>query len=248
MIPKDHPRRNVLEIRERLVECYKKGIVVEQGLIAHGRGEAFDYLLGEKTTNVALHAIKVAVATMLLANYPVISINGNVACLCAKDIVRLSELTNSKLEINLFYRSEKRIEIIKEYLYKNGAKEIYGVDKDRYTTIPELSSERRIVDREGIYKADVVFVPLEDGDRTEALVKMGKKVIAIDLNPLSRTARAAHVSIIDNVIRAIPLMIKYAEEYSKLTDKSILREMVENYDNTTNLNNSLNIIRSGIEG
>ena len=32
-------------------------------------------------------------------------------------------------------------------------------------------------------KADTVLVPLEDGDRTEALVKMGKTVVAIDLNP-----------------------------------------------------------------
>mgnify|MGYP006179153607 CR=1 FL=1 len=35
--------------------------------------------------------------------------------------------------------------------------------------------ERRRVDPEGIFIADTVFVPLEDGDRTEALAKMGKK-------------------------------------------------------------------------
>ena len=57
---------------------------------------------------------------------------------------------------------------------------------------------------EGIYCADVVLIPLEDGDRAEALVKVGKKVIAIDLNPLSRTAMAAHVTIVDELTRAVP--------------------------------------------
>jgi 4-phosphopantoate--beta-alanine ligase len=58
-------------------------------------------------------------------------------------------------------------------------------------------SDRRMVDPDGIYIADVVLVPLEDGDRTEALVKMGKKVIAIDLNPLSRTSQKASITIVE---------------------------------------------------
>ena len=33
---------------------------------------------------------------------------------------------------------------------------------------------------------------------------MSKTVVAIDLNPLSRTARTASVTIVDNVVRAIP--------------------------------------------
>ena len=57
-------------------------------------------------------------------------------------------------------------------------------------------------------KADVVFVPLEDGDRCLALKKMGKKVITIDLNPLSRTSKTANITIVDNIIRALPLLIK----------------------------------------
>jgi 4-phosphopantoate--beta-alanine ligase len=55
-----------------------------------------------------------------------------------------------------------------------------------------------------MYAADVVLVPLEDGDRCEALVRMGKNVIAVDLNPLSRTARAATVTIVDELTRALP--------------------------------------------
>ena len=48
----------------------------------------------------------------------------------------------------------------------------------------------------------MILVPLEDGDRCEALVDLGKQVLVIDLNPLSRTARKATVTIVDEVSRA----------------------------------------------
>ncbi len=35
---------------------------------------------------------------------------------------------------------------------------------------------------------------------------MGKTVIAVDLNPLSRTARMASLTIVDEVTRALPLI------------------------------------------
>jgi len=93
-----------------------------------------------------------------------------------------------------------------------------------------LFSERRRVSPRGILVADVVLVPLEDGDRTEALRRMGKTVIAIDLNPLSRTARAASITIVDNLVRALPLMIEKAK---KLKDKSPseLEQIIKQYDN-----------------
>ena len=47
-IPKSHPRYNSLISRERLVQASKDGLLAESAMIAHGRGEAFDYLLGEK--------------------------------------------------------------------------------------------------------------------------------------------------------------------------------------------------------
>ncbi len=78
---------------------------------------------------------------------------------------------------------------------------------------------RRIVDPEGIFAADVVLVPLEDGDRVEALQRMGKVTIAVDLNPLSRTSQRATVTIVDNVVRAIPnltSMVEQVEERSRL--------------------------------
>ena len=82
-IPPDHPRAKSLYTRERLINGFRRGLVVPEGLIAHGRGEAYDYLLGERTTKTAQHAIKVATGQiLLLSNRPVISVNGNTAPLC----------------------------------------------------------------------------------------------------------------------------------------------------------------------
>ena len=36
---------------------------------------------------------------------------------------------------------------------------------------------------------------------------MGKRVITIDLNPLSRTARTAHVTIVDELTRVLPQLV-----------------------------------------
>ena len=57
---------------------------------------------------------------------------------------------------------------------------------------------------DGIGSADVVLVPLEDGDRCEALVGMGKIVITVDLNPIDRTSKMATLPIVDEVRRALP--------------------------------------------
>src|SRR2546427_13075457 len=69
--------------REKLVRAWKAGIAVPEGLIAHGRGEAFDYLFGEETSAPALVAEKTAAAFLVRAKSPVISVNGNVAALAA---------------------------------------------------------------------------------------------------------------------------------------------------------------------
>lgn len=229
LIPPNHPRRESLIVREMLVEAMENNVLVPQGLIAHGRGECFDYLFGEKTQEFARKAIEASAAMLLLAEHPVISVNGNMAALVPKEIVKLAELINAKIEVNLFYRNEKRLQAIKDVLIKNGAKEVLGVD-DELTTIPELFSERRKVSKKGIFIADVVLLGLEDGDRTEALVKLNKKVIAIDLNPLSRTSLAATITIVDNIIRAFPLLIEETKRL-KNEDKQKLREIVNGYNN-----------------
>jgi 4-phosphopantoate--beta-alanine ligase len=207
LIPKSHPRAKSLYIRERLVHGFDDGLVAKEGLMAHGRGEAFDYLLGEKTSKYAQNAIHAAAFLLVTATYPVISVNGNVAALCPKEIVKLAGIVNAKIEVNLFYVNEKRKKNIVNALRKAGAKEILGVDPKSSRRISGLDSARRIVDKNGIYKADVVLVPLEDGDRTIALKKAGKKVITFDLNPLSRTAKTADITIVDNVVRAINRLI-----------------------------------------
>ena len=58
MIHKDHPRYESLKLREKVVDAYNKGILAESGMIAHGRGEAFDYLIGEKTTIILKKQLK----------------------------------------------------------------------------------------------------------------------------------------------------------------------------------------------
>ena len=232
MIPKDHPRYLSLIIRERLVRGYESGIVCTQGLIAHGRGEAFDYLIGEKTTKAAMYATRAAVATLLVAKYPIISVNGNTATLVPDEIVLLSESINAPLEVNLFHRTEERVNKIIAHLKAHGATKILG--KRVYKRIPGIEHERGKVDKEGIYRADTVLVPLEDGDRCEALVNMDKTVIVIDLNPLSRTSRTATITVVDNVVRAIPNMVKLSEEL-RYMNKRELREIIDAFDNELNL-------------
>jgi 4-phosphopantoate--beta-alanine ligase len=240
-VPADHPRRESLEIRERLVEHFRTGVVSASGLVAHGRGEAFDYLLGERTSSTALRAIEAAAAALLTAKNPVISVNGNVASLAAEDMVKLSKTTGARIEVNLFYRSVQREQVIKKLLQKAGAREVLGVGEEASGRIPELRSERRRVDPRGILTADVVLVPLEDGDRTEALVRMGKRVIAIDLNPLSRTAQKASITIVDNIARAAARLTEAAERL-KRQGAARSREILNDFDNEKNLAESIALV------
>lgn len=239
-IPKSHPRYTSLTIRDRIVKGVELGITSLHGLTAHGRGEAFDYLLGEKTNDFAKKSIEAAAAMLLLANHPVISVNGNTAALVSKELIALSKLIDAPLEVNLFHASETRERKIKQYLIKHGATNILMPQKT--TTIKYISSNRRYVNKDGIAKADVVFVPLEDGDRTEVLIKSGKKVITVDLNPLSRTAQKATIAIVDNIIRALPLLIETVKAYQKFEQRK-WRKMVESYSNKEILNRALQQIR-----
>jgi 4-phosphopantoate---beta-alanine ligase len=201
-IPKDHPRYRSLMVREMLAEFVRDGIVSPEGLTAHGRGEAFDYLIGEKTTASALLAEKTAATMLRLAKHPVISVNGNTAALAAREIAKLQKASGALVEVNLFHRTDDRIRKISDLLESNGVTVLTG----RAERIVPLSHDRALSYPEGTGKADVILVPLEDGDRCEALIKMGKTVIAIDLNPLSRTARMASLTIVDEVTRALPMI------------------------------------------
>jgi len=238
-IPRDHPRYHSLKTREKISDAMKEGLVHSTGLIAHGRGEAFDYLFGEKTNNFADISEKVAACVLLLADDPVISVNGNVVSLSSKDCVILSETIPAKIEVNLFHRTDERIRLLTDRLKSDGSKKVYGLSGD--AKITGLSHDRGICDKDGIFSSDLVLVPLEDGDRCKALKDMGKKVITIDLNPLSRTAKTADITIVDNIIRAIPNIIKWAKDL-KEKDGEYLREIIDSYDNEKNLKESLDFI------
>ncbi|MHA2318452.1 MAG: phosphopantothenate/pantothenate synthetase [Candidatus Hodarchaeales archaeon] len=201
-----------------------KRIVAEAGLLAAGRGEAFDYLLGEETPPFALEQERLAIIYLLLAKKPVISVNGNVAVLCPEEIIELGKLINAPLEINLFYRSLERELAIETAMKEAGAEKLLGIDPKRQTTIEEISHKRRIVDVNGIAISDCVFVPLEDGDRTQALKHLQKEVVTVDLNPLSRTSLAASVSITNNISRAVTEMVDIAQELKNLTREELLVE------------------------
>lgn len=235
-VPDNHPRATSLRIRNRVVRGIELGVTSTHGLIAHGRGEAFDYLLGEKTHLFALDAIAAAAALLKHASHPVLSINGNVCAIATQEMVALSQLIPAPIEINLFHASKEREQKIRKYLLSTGAIHVLVPGE---VVLPFLGSNRRFVNSEGIALADVVFVPLEDGDRCEALINAGKKVIAVDLNPLSRTAQMATICIVDNIVRALPLLIKELQKKEGGGGLPI-------FDNRRVLSQAIAAVRSGM--
>ena len=218
----------------------EQGITSIHGLIAHGRGEAFDYLLGETTQPFAREAIHAATAMLQLAEHPVISVNGNVAALAPDGLIALGQVLNAPLEVNIFHTETGREEKIREHLLKHGASDVLMPTTE--AQLAYIDSNRKFVHPDGIFKADVVFVPLEDGDRCEALRKMGKAVVTVDLNPMSRTAKQASITIVDNVVRALPLI---CEEIRNFTD-STAQDTLKKYSNEAVLQEALrHISRSG---
>ena len=256
-VPKSHPRYLSLRLRDVIVEGVTQGITSIHGLIAHGRGEAFDYLIGEQTQPFAMDAIRAAAAMLRLAKHPVISVNGNVAALAPDNLIELAQVLKAPLEVNIFHTEEGRERKIREHLLKHGAKEVgdreptiqfTGAEVLMPTTEAELSyidSNRKFVHPQGIYKADVVFVPLEDGDRCEALRKMGKDVVTVDLNPMSRTAKQASVTIVDNVVRVLPLL---CEETNLLSEDTAAQTLLTRYSNEVVLEKAGQHISRGANG
>lgn len=197
-----HPRYRSLVVRAHLAGELAKHTIAPEGLIAHGRGEAFDYLLGERTTASARRAERMAARWLWAARRPVLSVNGNVAALAATQIARMERARPGlAVEVNLFHRSPARLQRIASLLRAAGVRRVLG--SGATTRIPHLPSDRARVDPAGIARADVCIIPLEDGDRAEVLRAMGKRVISIDLNPLSRTSLAADLPIVDELTRAL---------------------------------------------
>ena len=109
----------------------------------------------------------------------------------------------------------------------------------------DIKNSRATASKTGIFSADTILIPLEDGDRAEILKKSGKNIITIDLNPLSRTSKMSDVSIMDNIVRAIPFMTKIAQDL-KTQNRDVLVEMVNEFDNNENLKETIEHIKRGL--
>ena len=183
---------------------------------------------------------------LLRAVSPVISMNGNSTVLAGAEAIKIVTIVGCPIEVNIYYRTEERmtrlvneLESMREELLASSPQaerdsisrvEILGLVSDG--RIRGLEGPRSLCSADGIEKADVVLVPLEDGDRCEALIALGKEVIAIDLNPLSRTSRTATVTIVDEVSRALSGIVN--ELHSK-PEPSI-------WDNNNTLKDALEIM------
>ena len=208
-----HPRYASLLMRHRLEVAAKKGMLADSAMIAHGRGEAFDYLLGERTTDSAARAARQALATLQAAERPVLSINGNVAALACDEMLQLADHLSCPVEVNIFYRTPERMEAILSHMNERNRAlgltvPVLGHAPD--AQIPGLKGPRAACHRDGLLNSDAVLVPLEDGDRCNALVAMGKSVVVVDLNPLSRSAQQGTITIVDEVSRALNTMLELA--------------------------------------
>ena len=240
-VPVSHPRYESLRIRDAIVAGVEKGVTSIHGLIAHGRGEAFDYLLGEHTHGFAREAIDTAAALLVTARHPVVSVNGNAAALVPGGLVALADALEAPLEVNIFHASKEREHSIREHMQAHGARRV--LMPTGRAVLESIDSNRRFVHPGGIAAADAVFVPLEDGDRCQALVKSGRRVITVDLNPMSRTSGFATVTIIDNVVRVMPLLLERIAAYRAGPDAP--RAALDRYDNARVLRSAEAAVRAG---
>jgi 4-phosphopantoate--beta-alanine ligase len=239
---KSHPRYQSLLMRHRLEMAAKAGMLADSALIAHGRGEAFDYLLGEVTIASAHDATMEALAHLQNADSAVISLNGNAIALAGKELMQLASLLKIPVEVNIFYRTPERMKALLSHLYEIRDTnqldvEILGENPD--AKIPGLEGPRAKCCESGIYNSDVILVPLEDGDRCEALVAMGKVVLVIDLNPLSRSAKMGSVTIVDELSRVAENLLRGAMQ-------KILRKPRTDYDNNDHLQSAIDHITSSL--
>jgi len=221
LVDPTHPRYESLLIRKKVAEAGAKGMLADSAMIAHGRGEAFDYLLGEQTIPSALEATKEAAARLVRAQRPVLSLNGNAIALAGQDFLTIASQLGCPVEINIFYRTPERMGVLLGHLKMLNTKlgldvEILGGIPD--ARIPGLEGPRGACQSDGIFEADTILVPLEDGDRCEALVAMGKEVLVIDLNPLSRSSSRGTVGIVDEVTRVAKNLIQMIPKKPEPTD------------------------------
>ena len=241
VVDPEHPRYESLMIRKKIAEAGAKGMLADSAMIAHGRGEAYDYLLGEQTIPSALDATREAAARLVKSSKPVLSLNGNAIALAGQEFLTIASQLGCPIEINIFYRTPQRMGALIGHLKMLNQKldldvEIMGGIPD--ARIPGLEGPRGACQQNGIFEADTVLVPLEDGDRCEALMAMGKTVLVIDLNPISRSSRGCTVGIVDEVTRVAKNLIQFIPQKPAATDwdndrglQSALDHIVETMSN-----------------
>tara|TARA_B100001564_G_scaffold329962_1_gene314851 strand:- start:242 stop:988 length:747 start_codon:yes stop_codon:yes gene_type:complete len=230
-----HPRYQSLLLRHRLEEAEKLGMLAGSAMIAHGRGEAYDYLLGEQTIPSAHEATLHALKALSNAERPVISLNGNAVALAGEQLLVLAQQLNCPVEINIFYRTPERMSALLgrlESIKKERSIDVEILGAEPNARIPGLKGPRAKCTKEGIIDSDTILVPLEDGDRCEALVAMGKTVIVIDLNPLSRSAKMGTITIVDELTRVVENMLSQFDSI-KMSKTS------NTYDNDETLRDAL---------
>ena len=236
-----HPRYQSLLLRHRLEQAEQQGLLAGSAMIAHGRGEAYDYLLGEQTIASAHLATLCALDALKRASRPVLSLNGNAVALAGEALLKLAERLDCPVEINIFYRTPERMEALLgrlEAIKSELNLDVKILGGEPNARIPGLKGPRANCTQEGIIDADVIMVPLEDGDRCEALVAMGKTVIVIDLNPLSRSAKMGSITIVDELTRVAQNMLDLVQTEQPLETESP-------FDNNKNLAEALRQIVTG---
>lgn len=239
VVDPSHPRYESLMIRKKVADAGVKGMLADSAMIAHGRGEAFDYLLGEQTIPSAEEATREAAARLVRAKNPVLSLNGNAIALAGQDFLTIASQLDCPVEINIFYRTPERMGALIGHLKMLNAK--LGLDVEILGGVPDariegLEGPRGACQSDGIFRSDTILVPLEDGDRCEALVAMGKEVLVIDLNPLSRSSRGGTVGIVDEVTRVAKNLIQMIPEKPPVTD----------WDNNKSLQSALDHITTSM--
>lgn len=233
--------------RKMLTEAAAAGMLADSALIAHGRGEAFDYLLGEETCEPARKAIVETAARLQSSEKCVISVNGNTVALAGPQLIACAAVLNCPVEVNIYYRTPERMEALLSalQLQRQQATELYPKLLEQISDveilggspdgrIPNLDGPRANCHSDGILSADTILVPLEDGDRCEALIAMGKTVCVIDLNPLSRTARTATVTIVDELTRCVRILLEYLRQAPAPRNTD--------WDNDANLQDTVEVI------
>ena len=108
-VPESHPLFASLMARKKLTEAAAAGLLADSALIAHGRGEAFDYLLQERTCDAARQAIRVCAASLASAKSPVISVNGNTVALAGPELLACAAVLECPIEVNIYYRTPERM-------------------------------------------------------------------------------------------------------------------------------------------